>query len=222
MKVFQKCFLSILFVFFLFTGCSSMTPRYKLSKELPDYNEGNSALLQIPTFTSLLYFDGLETTFSVSSDLMSQGVVQHHFRETLIPPGLHYIIYRSEGGWTDNTGFYKIKITKQKDNFLTAIEFKRGHTYRIQAFPCAGNGNRTFYGWIEELPFMMERRKIKPQFNFHSQFIYWYKQDWKIVGKGIVTNAKFSDIHKNLLEFKAASTKEVSEFREKVHKRCGF
>lgn len=100
MKLFQNIFLPALLVMSLLTGCASMTPRYEFSDELNDIDEENSALLQIPTNTSLSEFDGIEASFSVHYSINSQAVVQHHYRETLIPQGLHTIIYNHNQSYT--------------------------------------------------------------------------------------------------------------------------
>ena len=172
----------IVIVFFLsLMGCSSMTPRYRLSGDLPVPDERQAALLQIPPSIHFGSFDSEDTTFAVSSSLSSTAIVNHPFRETLVPAGVHTITY-----WTFDT---------QDKMFFTTMEFKKGHTYRIQSKYIILNRTATeieykVYGWIEALPFMLEPRKISIGFNFDQQCQYWYDQDWRIVAGGILCDKK--------------------------------
>ena len=209
MEINRKAFFSILVVIFLFSGCSSMTPRYRLSDELPDLAEDNSALLQIPSGIHFYSFDGKETTFAVKYSLASQATVYHVFRETLIPEGLHYIIYRDPrrvGGEIVGSMQY---IYSQKGFYVTAIEFKKGHTYRLQCHIQTEDGECAYYGWVEELPFLMKRREIKVGLDFDQQFEYWHNQDWRIAGVGLDTE-RFKDVDDGMKMF-IATIESISQ-----------
>lgn len=213
MKVWQNIFLLALLVLFLLTGCASTTPRYKFSDELNDIDEENSALIQIPTDTALNALDNIEASFSVESPFYSQAVVQHRYRETLIPQGLHTIMYRHYRSYSYYSEIHRSSVTSyQLEPFVTAIEFKKGYTYRIRTFPRFENNKYVFCGWVEELPFFMERRKIKPGLKFNKQFEYWYTQDWKVVGAGLPAK-KFVKV--NILELQAASIDGINELKTK-------
>jgi hypothetical protein len=213
MKVWQNIFFPALLVMLVLTGCASMTPRYQFSDEINGITEENSALIQIPTATSLSALDDIEASFSVEHWFNSQGVVQHHYRETLIPQGLHTIMYRNNKNYKYYSEIHRSSVTaSQIEPFLTAIEFKKGYTYRIQTVAHFENGKVVFYGWVEELPFFMERRKIKPGLNFHGQFEYWYAQDWKVVGVGLPAK---EFVKLNTLELQAASIVRISELKTK-------
>ena len=166
----------IILILILLVGCSSMTPRYRLSDEMPLPDEKQAALLQIPTLNILTRFDNTEPAFAVRNSFASQAVVQHKFRETLVPAGPHVIEY--------------LRFYNQNEPLVTALEFKPGRTYRIQTrvMP-GGNDKLTIFGWVEELPFLLARRKISPGFNFDQQFQYWYNQDWRIAAAGVARKA---------------------------------
>ena len=176
----------VLLAVFLLFGCASMTPRYKLSDELIDYDEENSALLQIPNNVELWSIDDKDINFSVKFNFASQSVVQHAFRETLVPTGVHYLLYKNPKMPGKVSGQMVIR-TVQEGFFATAIDFKKGYTYRLQSQVINEQGQYQFYGWVEELPFMLERKNIKPGLNFDKQFEYWYNQDWKVAGVGLDT-----------------------------------
>ena len=213
MKLWHNIFLPVLLVMFILTGCASMTPRYEFSDELNDIEEENSTLLQIPTDTSLSEFDGIEASFSVEHSFNSQAIVQHHYRETLIPQGLHTIIYRHSLIYPYYSESRRSSVTaSQLEPFATAIEFKKGHTYRIQTFSRLENGEPAFYGWVEEIPFFMERRKIKPGLDFNKQFEYWYTQDWKVVGVGL---PGWRVGEATTLELQGASIAGIGELKKK-------
>ena len=172
------------FLFFLITlvtGCSSMTPRYRLSDRLPVPDESTAALLQIPTNYQLLLVDGIQPSASVRYDFASQAIVCHAYRETLITPGPHFLLYENR--------IAPIKL-KQTPIFLATMEFQPGHTYRVRVrWQNTDQGWRCL-GWVEQVPFLMERRKISPGFGFDRQFDYWRNQDWRIVAAAIIVPEK--------------------------------
>ena len=181
----KKVVFSILIVFFLFSGCTSITPRYKLANKIPEVDELNSALLQIPKEIGFYAFDGHKTTFSVRTPFASQLNLPHAYRETLIPAGMHSVLYSDLRKFAERQGSLKY-ISSQKGLFMTAIEFQKGHTYRFNSIARKENGKIVFYGFVEELPFLMKRRSIKAGPIGH-QFDYWYNQDWRVAGIALDT-----------------------------------
>jgi len=163
-------------------GCASMTPRYPMfnDQSVPDPNQ--AALLQIATSTQLLAFDDQIPTFKVRLPFASQGVVQHYYRETLIAPGLHYMVFQ-HGLRSQVKRSTLVQQVMQRNPFMAAFEAKAGHTYRVQTVGFVQG--KYFYGWIDSIPIMMAPHKIKPSLKFNQQFQYWFDQDWRVVAAGV-------------------------------------
>lgn len=175
--------LILLALMFMVVSCTSMTPRYSLYDDRSEYDENHVALLQIPDTIQFLSFDDKVPSHNIRYPDSFQSTLKHPYREVLIKPGVHYIMFQHH-----RRGLLKLSESTsvqvmQRAPFMAAFEAKPGYTYRLQTRGFVRG--RYFYGWIENIPELMARHEVEMSFNFNEQFRYWYEQDWRIVAAGV-------------------------------------